>query len=431
MVRVEYLFPFNTKDGVCKDIQSFNSLLSAHSDITVNNDKIDYKNSEYDYKVSHDEVPNQEYSVFHVTFSFSRATSKFRDMLKAVKKVVGVHIKDDIQIIWDGVGYEWSKELYPKIYQAENYLRKLISKFMLVNLGLGWHKKTVPTSIKTTIKNPEFKDDHSILYEVDFIQLSHFLFKAYPLKDINQLPNVINGMMDRELTEADKKEIENYIPKNNWNRYFSEVVDVESEQLESKWTKLYDIRNKIAHNKSLKLNDFENGKELCEFLLPILEGAIESLENIEIPEEERETISLNSMANMNETIKPFIENYQHFSSGVLDTINLNQEVFSSISETFKPIQSIIENAQIINPIVNSGLIDVFSTIENAKSMIFSGQSLDYLPSGLVGSNELFIDASSKLAENYQGIKLSDNISSFIVNNNEEEEEEGEEEENNE
>lgn len=429
MVRVEYLFPFNTKDGVCKDIQSFNSLLSAHSDIIINNDKIDFKDSEYDYKVGLDEVPNQEYSVFHVTFSFSRTTNKFRDMLKAVKKVVGIHIKDDIQIIWDGVGYEWSKELYPKIYQVENYLRKLISKFMLVNLGLGWHKKSVPTSIKTTIKNPDFKENHSILYEVDFIQLSHFLFKTYPLKDINHLPIVINDMMDRELTEGDKKEIENYIPKNNWNRYFSEVVDMESEQLETKWTKLYDIRNKIAHNKSLKISDFENGKELCDFLLPILEDAIESLENIEIPEEERETISLNSMANMNEALKPFIENYQNFSSGVLDTINRNQEIFSSISDTFKPIQSIIENAQIFNPILDSGLTDVLSTIENTKSMIFSGQSLDLPPNELVGSNELFIDASSRFSENYQGIELSNNISSFIVNKNEKEKEEEEEEDN--
>jgi hypothetical protein len=127
------------------------------------------------------------------------------------------------------------------------------------------------------------------------------------------------------------------------------------------------------------------------------------------------------MANMNEALKPFIENYQHFSSGVLDTINLNQEVFSSISDTFKPIQSIIENAHFINPIVDSGLTDVLSTIENTKSMIFSGQNLDYLTSGIVGSNELFIDASSKLAENYQGIELSDNISSFIINKSKEEE----------
>ncbi|MFP3671141.1 hypothetical protein SB717_39355, partial [Priestia sp. SIMBA_032] len=78
--------------------------------------------------------------------------AKFRNMLKAVKQVVGVHIKDNIQIIWDGVGFEWSQDLYPRIYQVENYLRKLISKFMLVNLGIGWHVKTVPKDVVETIK---------------------------------------------------------------------------------------------------------------------------------------------------------------------------------------------------------------------------------------------------------------------------------------
>ena len=72
-----------------------------------------------------DEVPNQHYSVFHVVFEISRTTEKFRNMLKAVKKTVGTHLKDNIQIIWDGIGFEWSKELYPRIYTIENSLQSL------------------------------------------------------------------------------------------------------------------------------------------------------------------------------------------------------------------------------------------------------------------------------------------------------------------
>ena len=138
MITVEYLFPFNTKDGLCKNISSFNSLLSAHSDISIKKNKITFKASSYNYKIRLDEVPNQHYSVFHVVFEISRTTEKFRDMLKAIRKTVGVHLKDDIQIIWDGIGFEWSKALYPRIYTIENSLRKLISKFMLINLGVGW-----------------------------------------------------------------------------------------------------------------------------------------------------------------------------------------------------------------------------------------------------------------------------------------------------
>lgn len=412
MIKVEYLLPFNTKDRVCKDINSFNSLLSVHSDISVTKNKIKFKKSKYDYSVTLDEVSNQNYSVFHVTFSINRTTDKFREMLKAVRQIVGVHIKNDIQIIWDGVGFEWSKELYPKIYKVENNLRKLISKFMLLNLGLGWHKSSVPTTVKESMKSNKGKENHSILYEVDFIQLAHFLFKPYSIKNINGLPKIINKMLDKELTELEKKEIEDYIPKNNWDRYFSDIVEIETEQLESKWTKLYDIRNKIAHNKSLKELDLTTGNELCGFLLPIIEDAINSLENINIPENERETISLNTMATVNNSIKPFITDYQYFSKGVLETINQNQDVFMTISDSIKPIQTIIENVNLHNPFVNNGLTEALGSIENAKDLIISGENMHNWPTDLIDS-KLFIDASQKIQENYKTLKISDNITTFI------------------
>ena len=40
--------------------------------------------------------------------------------------------------------------------------------------------------------------------------------------------------------------------------------------------------------------------------------------------------------------------------------------------------------------------------------------MNYFPNEMIDSNELFVNASSKLAENYKGIELSDNISSFIT-----------------
>ncbi|MER3375401.1 MAG: HEPN domain-containing protein [Allomuricauda sp.] len=416
MIKVEYLFPFNTKNGICKDIESFNSLLSAHSDISIQNEIIRYRGSEYNYKVIFDEVPNQEHSVFHVTFNFSRNNAKFRSMLKAVKNVVGVHIKDDIQIIWDGVGFEWSKQLYPKIYQVENYMRKLISKFMLVNLGIGWHVKTVPKTVVNTIKNINGKESHSILYEVDFIQLSHFLFKPYSLKDTSNLPEVMNGMLARELSEHDKKEIQNYIPRNNWDRYFSDILDMESDQLESKWKSLYEIRNKIAHNKSLKNEDLKTGNELCDFLLPIIEDAICSLEKIEVPEEERDSISMNSMATMNEELRPFVDDYQNFSTGIIDTIRNNQEIFESIKDISSPIKSFINAINIKSPFENAELANALSSIENSKDMMINAVGIGKIPLGFDSmKNELFYDAGSRLAESYKGVidEWPESISFYI------------------
>ncbi|MEL7589084.1 MAG: hypothetical protein AAGU19_20400 [Prolixibacteraceae bacterium] len=119
MIKVEYLLPFNTKDGICRNVSSFNSLLCSHSDISVAEKKLRYKNSNYSYSVYMNEVSNQDYTVFHVIFEINHVTDKFREMLKSFKKTVGVHLKDDIQIIWDGIGFEWSKELSSNLSNRE------------------------------------------------------------------------------------------------------------------------------------------------------------------------------------------------------------------------------------------------------------------------------------------------------------------------
>lgn len=413
MITVEYLFPFNTKDGLCKNISSFNSLLSAHSDISIKKNIITFRNSPYSYKITLDEVANQDYSVFHVVFEISRTTEKFRDMLKAIKKTVGFHLKDDIQIIWDGIGFEWSKALYPKIYTIENSLRKLISKFMLINLGVGWHKSSVPKEVKTSIKAPNFKENHTILYELDFIQLAHFLFKPYSIKDINDLPSVISKMLDKTLSETEKKEIENYIPKNNWDRYFNDVVHCESEQLNSKWSKLYEIRIKVAHNKSLKEIDYNTGNELCDFLQPIIDDAIKSLDVLEIPEEEREAISLNSMTTIDNSIKPFIENYQIFTTGLSETIKANQAVFTNFASAVQPIQSFLDSSNTGAFTIGNSLKVALDSIESTKGIILSGDSIGQWSELANNSIQLFSEASSSLKNNYEGLTISDNLTGFL------------------
>jgi hypothetical protein len=99
---------------------------------------------------------------------------------------------------------------------------------MLINLGIGWHKSVTPLEVKDSIKQSR-TTNHGILYEVDFIQLSHFLFKQYALKDASKLPDVISEALDGDLTAEKREEILDFIPKNNWDRYISKIVDCESE----------------------------------------------------------------------------------------------------------------------------------------------------------------------------------------------------------
>ena len=416
MIKVEYLLPFNTKDGICRNTSSFNSLLESHSDISITEKKFRYKNSNYSYAVNMNKVDNQDYTVFHVIFEISRVTDKFREMLKSFKKTVGVHLKDDIQIIWDGIGFEWSKELYPRIYQVENLMRKLISKFMLINLGVGWYKSAVPSEVKDSIKSSNSRNNHGILYEVDFIQLSNFLFKQYAFKDASKLPEVIEGALEGDLTDEKRNEILEFIPKNNWDRYISQIVDCESEQLKKKWTKLYDIRCKVAHNNSLLLNDFEEGISLCDFLEPILQTAFESLSDVEIPKEEIENISLNTIATVHEPTRAFINDYHNFNTGLSGMINQNQEIFNNIHNYTSPISAILESSSSGFLNMSESLKSSLGSIELTKNTLLASESFATLNSITNNYNKLFRDASQGFVTGFEGIKTSSEISKYLSGN---------------
>jgi hypothetical protein len=413
MIKVEYLLPFNTKDGICRNIDSFNSLLCSHSDISIANKKLRFKNSNYSYSVSMNEVSNQDCTVFHVIFEINHVTEKFREMLKSFKKTVGVHLKDDIQIIWDGIGFEWSKELYPRIYQIENMMRKLISKFMLINLGVGWYKSAVPLEVKDSVKSLKAKVNHGILYEVDFIQLSNFLFKPYAFKDASKLPEVISIALEGELTDEKREEILEFIPKNNWDRYISAIVDCESEQLKKKWSKLYDIRCMVAHNNSLLLDDFNEGIELCDFLEPILKRAFDSLNNIEIPEKEIENISLNTIATVHEPTRAFITDYQNFNTGLTGLINENKNIFNNINHYKSPISAILDSSSIGNLNISESLKSSLGVIESTKDSLLTSASISSLNSITNDYNKIFIDARKGFITGFEGLKTNSEISRFL------------------
>lgn len=374
MITVEYLLPFNTEDGICENIESFKSLLTTNSNFKLKANKIEYKRSSYDFEVSLNVVENQNCSVFNVTFSVTRVTNKFRGMLKAFRKTIGLHLKDNIQIIWDGVSFEWSKSLYPEIYQTENLLRKLISKFMLTKLGMGWHKSSVPKDVTESIKKDNYKPTHSVLYEVDFIQLANFLFKPYSIKDSAKLPDILSILIEDGMTEEKKNVILDYIPKNNWDRYFSDLVEFESGQLKKKWESLYEIRCKVAHNKSMTFENYEIALELCSELNQALNQAYDNLANIEIPEKDKESIGLRTIGVVNEPTGYFVNKYLNLSDSFSAILKVEPEKYSFLSLAENPISAIIDSSASGFLNLDTKIKDDLHSINDFKNDLLSGST---------------------------------------------------------
>jgi len=127
--------------------------------------------------------------------------------------------------------------------------------------------------------------------ESDFMQLADFLFKPYSIKSRIELQNVVSDLVDGEITE----EILDFIPKSNWDRYFSDLVNTESKQLNMAWEQLNDIKCIVANNKSMTFKQYDQGEELLKLLKSKIEEALDNINKINISEEDKETVSLNTI----------------------------------------------------------------------------------------------------------------------------------------
>ena len=178
---------------------------------------------------------------------------------------------------------------------------------MLTNIGVGWIKDRVPTDVQQSI-NPNNKDIN-YLHNVDFIQLKNFLFSEnYP----NHKDSLIKKLKSaKDFSNLDLDEIKSLLPESNWDKFFEPIVGCNAEYLKKRWDKLYDLRCKVAHNKTFNKSDLDEVKRLVNQLKSHLEKALSNLDKIVVAEEERENVAENVVINFSEAFGDFIINFRH------------------------------------------------------------------------------------------------------------------------
>lgn len=314
-MKTEYLIPLDTKNHFAESESGFNHLLMANEEIEIRNGKIKYKNFEFKYKLQSNPIEKSNINCYHLTVENSVDNSQFDsentevkiylDLLRIIKTTFIKYTKD-FEILWDDTSFCCSQKAYPMIYEIENLMRKLLTKFMLVNVGTKWEKENIPSKIdKSKNQGKEINVGNSLLYQLDFIELSTFLFEPYSTKNsLSDLKAFVNNKDDTIFSV-----LEQYIPKSNWVRYFNDVVSAEDEYLKKKWEELYKLRCKVAHNNLFGLDDLKRVRTIVTDLKPYINNAIKDLDKITISEEDKESISENLAINTNEQVGHMIVGY--------------------------------------------------------------------------------------------------------------------------
>ena len=304
--KVEYLITVEQKGSFCNSIPAFNNLLRTIDDISISANSIEFQGQKIGYDIQTGEILKDKQRFFHIklTFSNEKLLNDNETLLRVIRTVLFKAGEKPVQVLWDGISLYYAEQAYPLIYNIENMMRKLITKFMFINVGLGWTNETIPQEVIESIRSKSQKNNVNYLYEVDFIQLSNFLFKEYTTVNANSLIDKFRKA--KKIEELELIELKAAIPSSNWDRYFSAIVECDSEYLRIRWDKLYDRRNQVAHNKAISNSEFKEIINLIDELKPKLQKAIDSLDKVTVLQEDREAVSENAAGSISSIYSEFI-----------------------------------------------------------------------------------------------------------------------------
>ncbi len=124
---------------------------------------------------------------------------------------------------------------------------------------------------------------------------------------------ILEDELDRTsaIDDLDLDDLKAFVCRSNWERYFDEkIVSYPAEKLTQQWERLYELRCKIAHNRSFNKVDFDDIVKIAEELRDVLQKATYDLYNVYVPEEEREVVAESLASNINELYGEFITSWK-------------------------------------------------------------------------------------------------------------------------
>jgi hypothetical protein len=300
----EYLIYFDSKIEICNSEDSFKKLLSLNDkdNFIVESDKIKYENVVVDYSVKLNTSNKGRVFILRLVYGEENVEKHFESCLKLRKKVsngITINFSGKVKVctLWDDLSFVCSKQAYPLIYEVENLMRKLITKFMVINVGAQWAIDSGSEKLRQPKKgSTSTGDELDVLYNLDFIELTEVLLARYKPKisdeDLTKTHQKI--FKAKASTELDLNNLKNIVQLSIWDKYFSDLTQYDAKKLKKNWHKLYLLRCKIAHNNFLDEDEYQQIINLAKELKKPLQNAIEKLEDIKILEEDKQSIGENS-----------------------------------------------------------------------------------------------------------------------------------------
>ncbi len=308
--------------ALCDNVGEFTKLLQTDLDIQVEGLFINYKRAtKFAYEVKTNKIEGKNQRFFHLKVTLDGEENNIEDYTSLLRSIRGIvhRAGGQPETLWDDVSLYYSYKAYPLIHKLENLMRKLITYFMLTNVGKEWVAETSPTVVREAIDKSKRKQYLDVLHQIDFSHLGDFLFKAYQTRDVSKLYETLDNA--RKLEDLNLDDLKIFVAKSNWERYFSKVVACSDEYLNKRWKQLYDLRCMVAHNALVGKSDFDQIVQLVGEVEEHLQTAIDNLDKVHVPKEDREQVAENVASNLSASYGDFLQLWKSFEIALMSVVS--------------------------------------------------------------------------------------------------------------
>lgn len=219
-------------------------------------------------------------------------------------------IRSDYIIItsYDAVSEYYCNRIYPKLNELERNLRRLLYNIYSVNFGRDLYRATISSDVQNKAKKlirangKEAINLQEFFYSLEFSDIQSILFTPnWTEYDIRKREKFLSEHEDlSKLTDEElREEFSKYLPKSDWERFFSEKIsDI---NVQSSIEEIRKFRNSVAHCKFFYKDSYLKCNAAVKQLNKAILGAIKETEEKDFAWKYHEALS-NAINRMQDTL---------------------------------------------------------------------------------------------------------------------------------
>ncbi|OMP74505.1 HEPN domain-containing protein, partial [[Flexibacter] sp. ATCC 35208] len=243
--------------------------------------------------------------------------SDFSELISGLEKVFKrLHPEVGINVLWNDIARKFAIIGYEAINEVENLLRRLITSFMLINVGYDWHKFHIPKSVEE--RDAQLKQNYSdYLHQTYFSDLKTILFEGQRepyFRDIGDVQLLVQKAIADKKESIPIRDLKGIIATSLWEKYFAKDSTYKKQDLESDLEKLNLLRNEIAHNRHINRETLGKIESISKKIIKTLKLEFEDLPNKQLTIQEQKF----QIERETSRIKHITNNLRYFEKILID-----------------------------------------------------------------------------------------------------------------